>query len=60
MCAQCMVTAATVTGAATGLRAWLAARTFAWLTPTRLKRITLALMVSALLASATMSGTAGP
>jgi len=55
-----MVTAATVTGAATGLRAWLAARTFAWLTPTRLKRITLALMVSALLASATMSGTAGP
>jgi hypothetical protein len=56
MCAQCMVTAAAAVGGASGLRAWLAARDFAWLPPTRLKRATFALMGGALLATATLSG----
>jgi len=56
MCAQCMATAAAATGAATGLRAWLAARSFAWLTPAGLKRITVGLVACVLVVSATVSG----
>ena len=37
MCAQCMATAAAATGVLSGVRAWLAAHGFAWLTPVRLK-----------------------
>jgi hypothetical protein len=47
MCAQCMATAATVAAGATGLRAWLAARQFDWMTPVRLKRLTAALLTVA-------------
>ena len=57
MCAQCMATAAAAAGGATGLRAWLAARGFSWLTPQRLKRITVALIAAALLVAAALSGT---
>ena len=57
MCAQCMAAAAAAAGGASGLRAWLAAHGFAWMTPTRLKRITVALVVVAILVSATLSGT---
>lgn len=56
MCAQCMATAAAAVGGASGLRAWLAARGFTWLTPMRLKRITVALIAAALLVTATLSG----
>jgi hypothetical protein len=56
MCAQCMATAAAAVGTASGLRQWLAAKGFAWLTPVRLRRITIALTVVALLVSATVSG----
>jgi hypothetical protein len=56
MCAQCMATAAAAVGGASGLRAWLGARGFTWLTPIRLKRFTFALMGGALLATATLSG----
>jgi hypothetical protein len=51
-----MATAAAATGALSGLRACLAAHGFAWLTPVRLKRITIGLVVCVLLISATVSG----
>ena len=52
MCAQCMATAATATAAATGVRAWAAARSPAWLTPRRLRALTLTLLTLAGLAAA--------
>lgn len=57
MCAQCMATAAAATAGATGLRAWLATRSWSWVTPRRLRRATVAVMVAALVVAATMSGT---
>jgi hypothetical protein len=54
-----MATAATVAGGASGLRAWLAAKRFAWLTPVRIKRLTFGLVVAVILVSATFSGS-GP
>ena len=56
MCAQCMATAAAAAGGASGLRAWLAARGFTWMTPQRLKRVTVGLIAGALLVAATLSG----
>jgi hypothetical protein len=56
MCAQCMAAATTVAAGATGLRAWLATRSWAWLTPTRLRRTTAVILVGALVLSATGSG----
>lgn len=47
MCAQCMASAATVAAGATGLRAWLAAARFRWVTPVRLKRLTAGLLAVA-------------
>ena len=52
MCVQCMIAATGSATAASGARAWLATRHFSWLTPPRLKRITIALIAAALLASA--------
>ena len=48
MCATCVSTA-TVTAAtgAAGLRVWLQTRTWAWLTPRRLRRITIASVIAA-------------
>jgi len=51
MCMQCMAGAMTATAGAAGIRAWLATRAFGWLTPSRLKAITVVLVVGALLAS---------
>jgi hypothetical protein len=56
MCAQCMATAAAAAGGATGLRAWLAARGYSWLSPTVLKRVTIGLIVVAFVVAATVSG----
>jgi hypothetical protein len=56
MCAQCMATAATATAAATGVRAWAAARSPAWLTPRRLRALTIALMAIAVAVAAVGSG----
>ena len=44
MCAGCAITAAS---AATGLRTWLQTHHFSWLTPKRLRRLTLAAMCAA-------------
>jgi hypothetical protein len=58
MCMQCMMGAMTAGAAATGTRSWLATRRWAWLTPVRLRRLTIGLLVAALVASATvLSGT---
>jgi hypothetical protein len=58
MCMQCMMGAMTAGAAATGTRSWLATRRWAWMTPVRLRRITIGLLIAALLASATvLSGT---
>ena len=56
MCAQCMAAAATAGAVATGARSWLAARSPAWLTPLRLKRITAGLLALALAVTAAGSG----
>lgn len=61
MCMQCMAGAMTATAGAAGIRAWLATRAFAWLTPRRLRAITLVLIAAALLASTVLvSGSAAP
>jgi hypothetical protein len=54
MCVQCMMGASAAVGSASGLRSWLATRQWAWLTPQRLHRITVALIAAALIASATI------
>ena len=56
MCAQCMATAAAAVGGASGLRAWLVTKGFAWLTPSRQKALTAVLVVTAVLVSAMVSG----
>jgi hypothetical protein len=57
MCAQCMMAASTAAAGATGVRAWLAARQFSWLTPRRLRIATIVLIGAALLGSSvTLSG----
>jgi hypothetical protein len=48
MCAGCALTAAS---AATGFRAWLQNHHFAWLTPKRMRRLTVAAMCVAGLVS---------
>jgi hypothetical protein len=59
MCAQCMAGAVTAVGAASGARAYLATRRFGWLTRGRLKAITIALAIGAVLASGTLLGGSG-
>jgi hypothetical protein len=55
---QCMATAMTAVGAASGARAYLGSRRYAWLTPKRLRVVTVLLAIGAVLASATLvSGT---
>jgi hypothetical protein len=56
MCGQCMATAAVTAAGATGLRAWLATRGWAWVTPRLMRRASAALLTVALVAAATLSG----
>ena len=56
MCMQCAATAAVAVGSASGLRAWVAAKQPRWLTPSRLRALTVALMGVAVLAAG-MAGT---
>ena len=51
MCAQCMAGAAMAVGSASGVRAWLATRTWAMLTARRLRIATRALVALALIGS---------
>jgi hypothetical protein len=50
---QCMMTAMGATASATGIRSYIAAKHFSWVTPRRLRAITVLLLASALIASAT-------
>jgi hypothetical protein len=50
----------TAVGAAAGTRAFLASRHFSWLTPRRLRALTIVLLTAALLASATLVSSTGP
>jgi hypothetical protein len=59
MCMQCMMGAMTAGAAASSTRGWLATRRWAWLTPERLRAITVALLVGALVASATVLSGSG-
>lgn len=51
MCMQCMATAATAVGSASGIRAWLRSRGGSWLTPPRMRFITVALLALAVIVS---------
>jgi Na+/proline symporter len=59
MCMQCMAGAMTAVGAASGTRAYLGSRAFGWLTARRLRFLTIALAVAAVVASATLLGGPG-
>jgi hypothetical protein len=54
-----MATAAAAVGGASGVRAWLGARRIAWITPARLKLLTIGLFIGVLVVSGTVSPT-GP
>jgi hypothetical protein len=56
MCMQCMVTAMTSVAAASGTRSWLASKQAEWLTPRRLRHLTVGLVAAAVLVSGTLSG----
>jgi hypothetical protein len=59
MCMQCMATAMTAVGVASGTRAYLGSRRYAWLTAKRLRAITIVLAIGAVLASATLVSGSG-
>jgi hypothetical protein len=54
-----MASAMTAVGAASGTRAYLCSRRYAWLTPKRLRTITTLLAISAVVASATLVSGSG-
>jgi hypothetical protein len=59
MCVQCMAGAMTAVGAASGTRAYLASRGLRWLTPRRLRALTIALGAAAIVASGTLMSGSG-
>jgi hypothetical protein len=59
MCMQCLATALTAVGAASGTRAYLGSRRYAWLTSKRLRAITILLVIGAVFASATLVSGSG-
>jgi hypothetical protein len=48
---QCAATAAVAVGSASGIRAWLRIRAAAWLTASRMKAVSVALLSLAVIAS---------
>ena len=60
MCVQCAIgatSAAAAVGGASGIRAWLGARGFAWMTPGRMRVATIALLAMGVIgASVGVSG----
>lgn len=60
MCMQCMAGATVAVGSASGMRAWLATRGWARLTPKVMRRITIGLMSAAVLASSVLVSGATP
>jgi hypothetical protein len=60
MCMQCMATAMSVGAGVSGTRAYIAHKHFSWLTPRRLRAITVSLLGAGLIASATLAGGSAP
>ncbi len=60
MCAQCMAGAATIVAGTSGIRLWLTARAWAWLTPSRLRHATRGLLVTAVVASGLLVNSFSP
>jgi hypothetical protein len=54
-----MMGAMTAGAGASGIRAWIAARGFSWMTPRRLRAVTVALLAGALLLAAVALGGSG-
>jgi hypothetical protein len=54
MCMQCMMGAMSAGATVSGARSWLGTRRWAWVTPQRLRRITIAMVVVGLVLSATV------
>jgi len=57
---QCMAGASLAVGSASGIRAWLATRGWAWLTPKVMRRATVGLMGAAVVASSVLVSSAAP
>ena len=60
MCMQCMAGAMTAASGASGARSYLATREWTWLTAERLRRVTVLLIVLALVASTLLIGGSAP
>jgi hypothetical protein len=61
MCMQCVATAMTAGAGVSGMRAYIAQKHFSWITPRRLRAITISLIVAGLVASAALvSGPSQP
>jgi phage tail sheath protein FI len=59
MCMQCAATAATAVGTAAGLRAWIRGHAGVWLTPARMRAVTILLATAAVIASGATLGGSG-
>jgi hypothetical protein len=60
MCMQCMAAAMGATATASGTRSYIASKHFSWLTPRRLRAITVSLLAAALLTSSLLVSGSGP
>jgi len=60
MCMQCMASAMAAMGTASGARAYVGGRRCAWLTPPRLRALTIVLVIGALAASALLVSGSAP
>ncbi len=56
---QCMMGAMSAGATVTGTRSWLATRHWTWLTPQRLRRVTIAMVLAGLALSATILSGSG-
>jgi hypothetical protein len=59
MCIQCAATATVAVGSASGIRAWLRMHGGSWLTPARMKAVTIVLLTLAVVASGVGLGGTG-
>jgi hypothetical protein len=59
MCIQCAATATVAVGSASGIRAWLRMHAGSWLTPARMKAVTIVLLALAVVASGVGLGGTG-
>ena len=59
MCMQCLATASVAVGSASGIRAWLHSHPGHWLTPARMRAITVGLLTLAVIVSGVGLGGTG-